>query len=259
MAHVKKNGKWGYSDKAGQLIIALQFDDAGEFDEGLAPVQIGYLWGYIDNLGKIVINPQFYDAGPFTDGLARARLYGDEELKDGFVDKAGKVVIQPTFNYANNFFNGIAEVGMGQNSCYIDKNGQLIKCGQLIWAESAKEASKPPSAQVPFERPPKVIKRAAAQYPELARRAGLEGKIWVKIWVDKKGEPRRVMVIKSSAEFDKEPVVVDGEIVKLAKTAGEIFELAAVEAARQMLFDPALRQGKAVAVWVAIPFQFRLK
>jgi len=33
---------------------------------------------------------------------------------------------------------------------------------------------------------------------------------------------------------------------------------AALEAARQWVFKPALANGKPVAVWVAVPFSFRL-
>lgn len=175
---LKQNDRYGYIDKTGRVVIKPQFEKADDLSEGLDGVRVDSKWGYIDNLGEIVINPQFHDAGPFTDGLARDRLYGEEELKEGFIDKTGKVVIQPTFGYANNFSNGIAEVGMWQNSGYIDKNGQLINSGQLIWAESVKEASKPPSA-VPFERPPAVSKRVAPKFPEIARKAGLEGEVWV--------------------------------------------------------------------------------
>ena len=32
MALVKKNGKWGYIDNAGNTVIDFQFDDASDFD-----------------------------------------------------------------------------------------------------------------------------------------------------------------------------------------------------------------------------------
>ena len=38
---VKQKGKWGYFDKTGKIIIKPQFDDAGNFYEGLASVSIG--------------------------------------------------------------------------------------------------------------------------------------------------------------------------------------------------------------------------
>jgi protein TonB len=82
-----------------------------------------------------------------------------------------------------------------------------------------------------------VIKKIEPKYPELAMRAGLEGKVWVKIWVDKEGKPRQVVVMKSDAEIFNEP---------------------AVEAAKQFLFTPAYMNNGPVAVWVSVPFKFKL-
>lgn len=53
---VYQNGKRGYIDKTGKIVINPQFDDARHFTEGLASVNIGDKWGYIDKAGKIVWN-----------------------------------------------------------------------------------------------------------------------------------------------------------------------------------------------------------
>ena len=37
---VEKDGKWGYIDKNDKVVIEPQFDDAGNFFEGLATVKI---------------------------------------------------------------------------------------------------------------------------------------------------------------------------------------------------------------------------
>ena len=57
--------KWGFIDTKGQYVINPQFDNAGEFSEGLAPVEIGGKYGFIDTKGQYVINPQFDNAGEF--------------------------------------------------------------------------------------------------------------------------------------------------------------------------------------------------
>lgn len=58
--------------------IQPQFDDAGNFVEGLAPVRTGSTfsgkWGYIDKTGKYVIKPEFDEANDFADGLAAVRI-----------------------------------------------------------------------------------------------------------------------------------------------------------------------------------------
>jgi len=68
-----------------------QFDDARNFSEGLASVEIGDKWGFINKAGVMVIKPQFETPGIlfFSEGLACVEV-GD---KDRFIDKTGKIVI----------------------------------------------------------------------------------------------------------------------------------------------------------------------
>jgi protein TonB len=95
----------------------------------------------------------------------------------------------------------------------------------------------PPADFVPYEKEPQVVKRVEPKYPELAMRAGLEGKVYVKIWVDKEGKVKQVVVLKSDAEIFNEP---------------------AIEAAKQFVFTPAYMNNGPVAVWVSLPFRFKL-
>ncbi len=90
---------------------------------------------------------------------------------------------------------------------------------------------------IPVEKPPQIIKRVLPVYPEMALRAGLEGKVWVKVLVDKEGKPRKAIVIKSTTE---------------------IFNDVAVDAAMQFLFTPAVMNGGPVKVWLSIPFKFTI-
>lgn len=100
------------------------------------------------------------------------------------------------------------------------------------------EEDGPPPDFVPFEKGPQIVKKIAPVYPEIARKAGLEGTVWVKIWVDKQGKSKKVVIQKS---------------------ASEIFDQAAIDAAMQMVFTPAMMQNGPVDVWVSIPFHFKLK
>ncbi|MDR0928041.1 MAG: WG repeat-containing protein [Ignavibacteria bacterium] len=89
---VRQDGKYGYIDKTGKLVIPYQFRWAGDFREGLASVKkdSGGKCGYIDRTGKLVI-PYQYDRcsyGDFENGLAKV-MQGD---KIGFIDKTGKLV-----------------------------------------------------------------------------------------------------------------------------------------------------------------------
>src|SRR5260221_960928 len=52
---IHENGKYGFIDKTGRIIIQPHFVAALSFSDGLAPVRIGETWGYINATGKVVI------------------------------------------------------------------------------------------------------------------------------------------------------------------------------------------------------------
>ncbi len=75
-----KNGKWGYIDRTGAVVIKPTFDWAFTFREGLGLVQSGQLWGYIDRTGKFVIEPSFEEATSFSEGFAAVGSYNKEAV-----------------------------------------------------------------------------------------------------------------------------------------------------------------------------------
>jgi protein TonB len=99
------------------------------------------------------------------------------------------------------------------------------------------EEEAPPDTFVPREKEPVIVKAVPPVYPPLALRAGIEGKVYVKIWVDRQGKVRQVEVVKSD---------------------NDIFNEAAIEAAKQFVFTPAYMNNGPVSVWVALPFTFKL-
>jgi hypothetical protein len=90
LLRVERSGKWGFIDRAGQIAIAPQFDEAMPFSEGLAVVQRGNAWGYIDITGQVAIPFRFTLARRFSDGLAHAR-WRNEAGEDvlGYIDRRG--------------------------------------------------------------------------------------------------------------------------------------------------------------------------
>lgn len=99
------------------------------------------------------------------------------------------------------------------------------------------EIDEPPADFVPVEKQPQPIKVVQPTYPEIAQEVGVEGTVWAKIWVDKEGKPKKVVIIKSDAEVFNQPVI---------------------EAAMKWTFTPAIMNAGPVAVWVSIPFRFKL-
>jgi TonB family protein len=97
------------------------------------------------------------------------------------------------------------------------------------------EPEPPPFTMV--EKEAVVIRSVLPVYPEVARLAGLEGKVFVRIWVDKEGKCRKAEILRSTDDIFNEP---------------------ALEAAQQFLFTPAYMNNGPVSVWMAVPFVFRL-
>ena len=106
-----EQGKWGFIDRAGKVVVPPQFTTAWEFSEGRAGVKIKDKFGFIDQTGKVVIQPQFDKVAEFSEGLAAVETGG----KWGFVDLSGKIAISPRFTAAGNFHEDRAWVQEGDN------------------------------------------------------------------------------------------------------------------------------------------------
>ena len=118
---IRKEGKFGFADTSGQIVIDPQYDAVGAFSEGLAPVRMGGEWGYLDTANNILIHPSFEEVGHFSEGLAPFRKDG----KWGFIDREGNVVVDPQFRYAYGFDNGVAVVLKGMTYYNTDRAGTL--------------------------------------------------------------------------------------------------------------------------------------
>jgi protein TonB len=103
--------------------------------------------------------------------------------------------------------------------------------------ETGTELDPLPNVVQLFEKEPMVVETAVPEYPDIARRVGMEGNVIVQVLLDKEGKVKKVLPLKTSEE---------------------IFTDAALDAAKKWVFTPALMNGKPVQVWVAIPFRFRL-
>ena len=88
-AWVKKDGKYGFIDKQGKLVIPIQYDNIGGFAEGLARVQQNGKYGFLDKSGNTAIPFKFKNAGSFELGLA---WVVDDSNKAFYIDKNGNEV-----------------------------------------------------------------------------------------------------------------------------------------------------------------------
>jgi protein TonB len=100
----------------------------------------------------------------------------------------------------------------------------------------------PPDKFIPTDELPASIKLVKPSYPDLAKRAGVEGLVWVEALVDKHGKVRDVKCIKGPGSVNQ-----------------DIFCEAATKAAMQNEYKPAISNKEPVAVWVQYKVEFTLK
>jgi len=125
-ATVKLNGKWGFIDKSGKLVIPFKFDNISHFHEGIALVELNEKYGYIDITGKN-ITPIIYEfqSDAFCNGMCRVKRDG----KWGFIDKSGKEVIAAKYSSVHNFHEGLAAV---QSTVYSEIHKTYVKAWGFI-------------------------------------------------------------------------------------------------------------------------------
>jgi TonB family protein len=94
-----------------------------------------------------------------------------------------------------------------------------------------------PDKYIEVEKMAEIISAGTPIYPEEAKRNKIEGKVFVKVLVDKEGTPKEAIVIKSDSEILSQP---------------------AKEAAMKSKFKPALNKGVPTDIWVVLPYRFKL-
>ena len=116
------NGKWGFIDTTGQLIIPTNYNSAYGFTEGVAAIKVDSLWGYIDKNNRWVIEPEFDSCLPYFEN--RAAVMRDNQW--GFIDKTGEVVIPFQYEKVKAFSEGLAGVLDGDKWRFIDSNNNVV-------------------------------------------------------------------------------------------------------------------------------------
>jgi len=104
-----------------------------------------------------------------------------------------------------------------------------------------KEAEPDIDEFIPVEKEPYIdladLQRRIV-YPEMARKACIEGQVVVRVLVDKNGKPKKVVVQQSDSQM---------------------LNQAAIDAVMHSTFTPAIQNGQPITCWVSIPIRFKLR
>ena len=132
-----QNGRYGFIDKTGAVKVDLEFENAGKFSSGLAPVLVDGLWGFIGEEGELVIQPTYLfastvttNADPYVGGCTFWDGVG--KVQDGdrwvLIDTGGSAVVDNTG--INGFFacgNGLVAYQDAQSGLlgYMTTDGKI--------------------------------------------------------------------------------------------------------------------------------------
>lgn len=153
-------GKWGFINRAGKVVIPIEYKKIQDFSEGLAPVKKYDKWGFIDTTGNIVIPFKYENVHVFNGNIAAVCLggkwgginkngeiiapfdyseiltYWDKDNfrvrglngKIGYMNKHGEEIIPTIYDDGDMYFsNGYTGVKLGDEHFYIDLDGNEIK------------------------------------------------------------------------------------------------------------------------------------
>ncbi|MCZ2391509.1 MAG: WG repeat-containing protein [Acidobacteria bacterium] len=162
LAAIRINGKWGFIDERGKLVIPAVYDNTSFFSEGLAYVAKGgdemfirpdgstaftfpsdttscpsgrmivngrttfcdddFKAGIVDDSGRIVLPPTYDKIEVFSEGLAPF----EQDHAWGYLDLSGRPAIRAQFDEAQRFASGLAAVEINGKWGFIDKTGRLV-------------------------------------------------------------------------------------------------------------------------------------
>ncbi len=128
------DGNSTYIDTAGNLWGKGQFEDCGNFHDGLAWFKVIGKFGFINKSGEMVIPAQYDSVGDFSEGIALIKTemlfdVGMSKFTGGhvaYIDKEGKKITPPIYSDGTSFNEGFAFVKYNGLYGFIDNNGKVV-------------------------------------------------------------------------------------------------------------------------------------
>lgn len=122
LAIVGNDDKYGAINKAGKLIIPFSYSSVSDFIQGRSIVEENDKLGIIDRNNRVILPFEYEDLGDLSSEL----IYFSKGLRYGYTDIYGETKIVENFDEAYSFSNGRAMVEIGDYQAMIDVNGNYI-------------------------------------------------------------------------------------------------------------------------------------
>ena len=122
-----ENGKFGYKDKEGKVVIPAEFDDVARTfnsDEKLTRVKLNEKYGFINHEGKRVIDIIYDDSGsePDENGV----IYLEKNDKYALADQAGNLIIDFKYEWLVHAVDTFYRVGLNEKMGIVSLHGVEI-------------------------------------------------------------------------------------------------------------------------------------
>ena len=119
---VRLQGKYGFVNLRGQLIIANRYDDIQLFASGLAAYKLNGKWGFMDTKENLVIQPFYDEVLPFYGNVTAVR---DGQFW-GLIDQEGSVVDRLRYQQIKRTLQGSYEITGDEGAGLLAADGSQI-------------------------------------------------------------------------------------------------------------------------------------
>lgn len=93
---------------------------------------------------------------------------------------------------------------------------------------------------VPCEKMPGFLDQKKPAYPEMARTAGIEGKVFVSVLIGEDGRP------------------IKAKVMKRIPADCDVFDAVAIRSVMESRYYPGIQNGSPIKVWFTVPIRFQL-
>ena len=137
-AAFQKDGKWGFIDVDGNVVVEPIYLDSSEppfFCNGLALVysKDKEAWGYIDTKGNVAIDFTLYSGTPFYDTISANYIPGLSAVPGSYahwriINKKGEIIVNEFPNQNSNttyFKEGFAQISKDFLGGFVNKKGEV--------------------------------------------------------------------------------------------------------------------------------------
>ncbi len=125
-ARVEIDGKWNFVNTNGKLISENYFDECKDFYHDKAVVKSNRLWGVINTAGEYIIPPQYEMIGNFYGDIAPAKIKRKKKAKYAIINQQNQFLCKPKYKNIADFEGDYSYFQKRKKKGIINKDAEII-------------------------------------------------------------------------------------------------------------------------------------